>query len=901
MSGTKQPTSNNVRLELEVRGQYRLNKLSNPVAQTSDFQYNQTPNPDLKQTREPWNTQDAMIGYQVNEYPAIPGPAAGAYYWNSNIGPAGDWAIWQDLNYKAPGLVATSEGMVAKPGERWSAAFQARFLDPAWTNSLQGGEWKVALGAYNGETYLSDVSSVQFILPSSYDAGWNGAAKATAYVGLTPANTTNVRWRVYNITDHPAGGSTRLTLEMRKGFSVKREFVTVSGWTGTNMELSPRVATWGYGPTVFEAKPTVTTGNLVKSTNVTGLVAGNFAGGAVDFVSTAGATLRVGIEFINASNAVLSTAWSSVVTGTTFKQRPSVAAVIPANATQARLVLEPSANKLFQWDAAVLIMDATSLTIAQGSGFKETAGAAVTNKIINPSGATGTNGWTQASTTTLQLTAEQGGIRGNFEAYLNEDSRHDPALPLLVTSNVFDVTPAYFVGGQATLRGKGAARFRWKWMDAVNTFMSYSEWSAVFYFNGDRTGFADTLVVPANVFRASLEIQYGQAVAMWDGPYQTFDPKDMFIFTGVSALVGQTMGSVTGTPNSDTVTWLNLFNQSTSISIRRGELDPGILTAEIADSTLDPNVNLSVRPDAKVRCMVLKNDGTTWAPIFTGELRDIQVTYPYKKRARVTLEAVDNIRTLGNEYVNFGVPTLGALTHVMTGSDVPWSITSADATTNTKVNGETTTRLDQIILTRDTQKGFAFVNKANTLIIRDRATQTALANKVFFSDLSYTGDATWNSYTPSGIEVKNSATDVINAMVVTVLTWSGTATVKTESALFTNGTSINEWGRQQKDVVINGGTGAPTATTWATDVMALHANPIPTVNTLSFPVNDDRSWDHGIDLELYDNVRVQYSPIALDRQYAVRSINHSITPGKWTCDVAFRSGSGLAQLLEVRL
>lgn len=892
MSAGKKVNSGNHRLELEVKGEKRVNKLSNPVPNTNTFNYNQTPNPELYATREPYNTEDPNIGYEVRQYTPV-NPNS----WNMGSGDGTHLLIWRGLTYIAPGLVSTSTSMTARPGERWAANFMAGRIPSPYAMQTVAGTWKVALGAYNGTTYLSDVASIQFTTFNDDSYG----SYATTHVALTPAGTTNVRWRFYNVTDQ-----TNMTLYLGS-LNVTRKFESAPGWTNVNNALRPLDASWGYGPTVFQTFNG--TGTHYHTSNEVVCAVGAWASAGFDFQS---GSASVRLRFLNASNVQVGTASSQTFTTGNTKVRVNVKGQAPTGTT--KVVMDVITTNNTQWDAAVLVPDWTTSAAADQHGFKETSGFAVTNKIINPLGTTATNGWTPQGSAGLLSSSAQG-----LQWSINVDTTYDyrTPSPVSIYSNTAECAPGNWVSFQTRLYGRGFVKFRYQWLTALDAHISYSEFSGGNYMGNENffgakslpsggIAYGDTMQVPANAFRVRIHIHLERSVSMDTGPFSGWDDNDNFgvaynlTQTDARLLVGETMGGVTGVPNSETITWLNMFNSTTTVEIHRGELDPGVLTARIADSTLDPNTNISVRPDAKVRYMVLRGDGT-WQPLFTGELRDINVEYPYQGKAIVNIQAIDNIRTLNNETVNFGVPTLGALVNVMSGSDVPSVISASDATTNTKVNGEVTSRLDQIILTRDTQKGFAFVDKANTLQIRGRTQQTALANKVSFWDKAGWVDVNDQTY-GTAVNITNSSSDVINAVEVETLTWNGTATVKTVSPVYTNGTSINDWGLRKVKVTLNGGTGAPTAQTWATDVMTMHANPVPTVNELEFRGDDNYlAWDRAVNLELYDNVRVRYSRINLDRQYLVQELHHVITPAGWTVKVVFRNNAGLATLLSVNL
>lgn len=860
---TDYTTSQYIALEMEIKQAVpRINALASPVADSNSFAYNQTPNPDFARTREPYGTTDPNDGYEVKEWIAYTGTLPnGFYYWTTGVDGSNRLVISKSAN-ASPDLtipIVTGTAMTAKAGERWTATFSA----------IRTGTFTVSLGAYNGSTYLSDVATVSV----STDG-----AKTVASTALTPANTTNVRWRIKAAQD--SGSLTMYSIV------TKREFVTITGWTNSNSKLGIADQTWGIGPTTFKTYEATAAGYHVS--NAVPMTAGKWAGAAFDFVGT-GTIAKVALEFLNSGGAQVSLVSSATKTGTTSKQRVSLTAQAPANTTQVRMIVYPGSTSVMYWDAAVLAAEAKDQTTAGKTAFLDTAGAGNTNLIINPSGGASSSpdpiGWTEGPGVSVTTNGNNSGLKFNFTPDANVDYRVPN--PLYVYSNIMECSPGQWISSKILTNGRGFVRFRYQWLDINDVSLSYSAYSGGTYINS--TGFSaiaygDTMQVPANAYRVRLYVYLERSVNMIDGPFpSTVSPLYGLTFKDATVLTGDTKGAVTGVPNSEVIQWTNLFNQSTSITVDREPMEPGTLTAVVKDATIDPSINAGVRPDTRIRLKVW--NGAQWLNLFYGYLEDINVTYP-KGSPMITLRALDATKKLFSEKDNYGgVATIEALYYVMEDSDVPHFLDANDSFDGTKRNLLDTSRGQQVILTRDTQKGYAFINKDGTLFVRGRdIVYPAVASQINFSDVVNTSDPNWETYA-LGARVAYSSKDVINSVTVKQYSISGSNTVETEYGPYVNGDSINEWGLHPVTVTINSGVDPAT---YANELLALHADPAPQVQELMFPVEDARSFGHARELELCDIVNVEYSPVSLDEQYRVQRLTHRIDPGKWTVSCVFR-------------
>lgn len=912
-------TSDRMVLELEVKDTPRINVLKSPVPMVNASGDNNTINPrflvgNIDNADPEWNVSYSLDDFrwpEVNstgwttQWLRTPeyGHQRNDYLWglhriyDNNTGQYGlrveaDSPHTPTAEEFAQPAAYTTVGAEARPGEEWSGSV-------GLLNGTGVG-WGFELWAYNGETPLIPIA----------EGGSLGNA-TVANIALTPANTTNVRWHWY--------ASSYTTVDTY-AVHVSRFHRTHAGWTANRLIAVP--ATWAVSSSAYQHTGLATSDKYP-------VTAGQWAAAAVDIGSVGSGTFSM--TFWNASNVQVGSTVSQAFTKSgSGKNRYRVEALIPAGATQASIRLNN--NGLVQWDAAVLITGPDQKSVGQ-TGFRETAGTIALNKIVNPSGASGSpNGWTPSANVTATVNntvkdvgVNSSGIQLNFANPPTEVFADERRIGHTISafSNVIEVTPNHFVAGNVQLGGQGYSRMRYEWMDINNVTVGWTNWSPGRYaqgaspdqFTGYSTGTitwdiylnGDIVQVPANAYRARMHLDWQASNGMPFGPYETdgdywfnFDTQeyvyrayepdtivDRMRFRNAAIFSGATVGSVAGNPVQLEAAWINVFNNTTTITIDREPMEPGVLTAVVKDATIDPSANVAVRPDAKVRLRVKKLDGT-WVPLYIGTLDDIIVDYP-QGTPRISIRAIDNHRVLFNERDAFGgVSTINALNTFMVGSDVPWVLQASDSATATKTNAlnvKGINRGEQIILTRDTTRGYAFISKEDKLVVRaPEYVFPASANQILFSDKVYTANPNWQTYT-MGTRLNFNGDDVINSVTVTQHSIVNGADVETKTGPVTNGTSINEWGLHTYEAEINAGI---DPTVYANTINTAHASPGVQMQSLRFPVLDNRDYGHAIDLELCDIVDIEFSRTNHNREYRVNRLVHRIAPGQWEVEVELR-------------
>lgn len=163
--------------------------------------------------------------------------------------------------------------------------------------------------------------------------------------------------------------------------------------------------------------------------------------------------------------------------------------------------------------------------------------------------------------------------------------------------------------------------------------------------------------------------------------------------------------------------WTNFLNKTTSINIKRREMEVGTMNAVIRDAAVDPAQATNVRPGKGVRVHALSNG--VWEPIFVGVLRQAHTTYERGGTLTVTLQATDKWASLASSPV-LGVPrNFLSATHIAEAAAKPYNIDNYTTTwgspldvASTDFRDERMTALDALGILRDNVKGYMWFNRA---------------------------------------------------------------------------------------------------------------------------------------------------------------------------------------------
>lgn len=161
------------------------------------------------------------------------------------------------------------------------------------------------------------------------------------------------------------------------------------------------------------------------------------------------------------------------------------------------------------------------------------------------------------------------------------------------------------------------------------------------------------LTVPAGAAYAQVSLFNGSATGV------------QFDIAKVTLRQAATAAELTAAPAPEA--WLNITGKSVSATIEYGNslegvedvLDPGIFTAVVRDSSIDPSTNPTIRRGRRV--VVTALDGTTTRYVWEGRLESVDATYETDGATVVTLTGTDTARVLNDSDVSTVTDDTGAI------------------------------------------------------------------------------------------------------------------------------------------------------------------------------------------------------------------------------------------------
>lgn len=180
------------------------------------------------------------------------------------------------------------------------------------------------------------------------------------------------------------------------------------------------------------------------------------------------------------------------------------------------------------------------------------------------------------------------------------------------------------------------------------------------------------------------------------------------------------------------IQWIDLMTSSSDVIITRDALNLGSLTATILDKTLDPLEATHIRPNRRLNCLVFNSVTDQFEPAFSGEVDIASVSYDAtllmtapnaRETAKITLNAVDGQRKLSGAKRPFGVALVTKLPWVLEGCRIEWDCDGNRDQVGFHIpisRNDSSSALDQVILTRDSVAGYAWVDRWNRLIAKTK-------------------------------------------------------------------------------------------------------------------------------------------------------------------------------------
>lgn len=654
------------------------------------------------------------------------------------------------------------------------------------------------------------------------------------------------------------------------------------------------------------------------------IAAAQYAAASLKQQAAGNAYHRIRFEWYDASKTLLSSSAQTALTAPALGAVTFVAPVVaPASTAYLKLRVDlytssgvdPTAANTFQFNQATISKATTSAAL--GSSRK--------NLIPNPNFAVNTTGWAALRTgnTISRTTAQQNTGAGALSL-----SRVGPGLDRIYAGTLTGTSGIPVVAGttytlSAYFRAATAARRGFvgiQWYNAAGTSISVSTTGmGADYTSTSWTRHAMTAVAPATAAFAQAYVGIDSDGAGNIPPLGEVHYVDSVLleaaaaaggfFDGASVLAGYTY-AWTGTANQSAstevysnlaynppVSYINILGSAYKLEIDRDVLSASILTGSISDATLDPAVSTLIRPGRRCRFMASSDGGTTFTQVFGGKLADGSTVYELDKSpgglltVDITVQAVDAAAALSAQGESRGVGSIAELPYLLEGKGVPWNCNGSGSQVASAVqvsSNENASILDQLTITRDTVRGYAWVDRIGVVQAWDAASMPASTSATF-------SDSAGLSY--SDIDVDWSLDTCINSVTVKWLRYNPATgeTAEITYGPYVDQTSIDTWGPHSAEYTIHGATeSSTTIAAYAAAILAANGTPAVRCNSLKMPVRTASEIGYAATLDLYSKIHVNFAT-KVNADYRITSIKHTIEPNKWMVSYEFDATTSVAQ------
>ena len=200
--------------------------------------------------------------------------------------------------------------------------------------------------------------------------------------------------------------------------------------------------------------------------------------------------------------------------------------------------------------------------------------------------------------------------------------------------------------------------------------------------------------------------------------------------------------------------------------------------------------------------------------------------------------------------------------------------------------------LDQVVLTRDSNLGYAWVDTAGVLQVWDRAAIDA-------TSLATIDETVYGT----SISIDYDTDRCINSVTVVFLRYDATtgATEEITYGPYRDEASIDEWDVHTADFKIQWAVEDEAAIeAFADAILAANATPVVRVNEVTIPITTAAQVLTHATLDLYDLVTVVNANAGISEDYRITSVKHTLTAGpgiagcRWSVTLGFAVAGGVA-------
>lgn len=635
------------------------------------------------------------------------------------------------------------------------------------------------------------------------------------------------------------------------------------------------------------------------------VIPGQYISASWFLISNTAPYLSAGFYFYDVAGAFQGSAGFTAYTNAPGIRGVVPPTLIPAGAVTARLQFAvssavaqtfPGAGKIFRYRQAIVATAATSGALA----------TTYTNLIKNPSVETNLTGYSVISG--LQPLARIGRWAGSAAptggAWAIQIIRDGTGNPSKFQTEEVAVT----AGETYTARFRNrivssAISGRLTFYDAAHALLSdvplvssgivTDKWNVVSALAPAGAAFARIVCTTFSTENHADQflIMKGPDIGYFDGATPDGDGYD-YGWTG-TANASTSTAVASNLPFIPPVSYREVQGSAVAIGLQRRTFD-STLSCTIRDADLDPATATLLRPGRLVRVLA-KGVLGDWKTLWTGKAARPAVDYgDLKRRTRptITLTAYGPGADLAGTPVANGVPRIQDLPQVLEGIRVPFRVNGSDDQVPTVAavsQNDQASALDQVILARDSQLGYAWTTKEGAL----------WANTDRTLDYYGTGVATFEEGDYTQLALSYDPDQIINQVTVILLRFNA-STGETEEVTYgpyIDYPSLREWGPSPAEYRVHG-TIDPKV--WATSILAANAQGQQRVDRLRVPITDtDQITETRALIDLYAKANVVNVDRAVDLDLRVLGIDHTISwtakgGPKWYVDLLFGSDDAAA-------
>lgn len=434
----------------------------------------------------------------------------------------------------------------------------------------------------------------------------------------------------------------------------------------------------------------------------------------------------------------------------------------------------------------------------------------LTNLVANHSSQAGaTTGWSADAgitlTSVLDPTRSGQTLAGTYAGRAISAAYAGATVTSGVRSPFFAVVAGRWVGVQISVADSREVQASTKlfvqvateWYNASSVLLSTSPYAQAQISAADDSPWLMTIFSTAPKQAPASATQARVRVQVYDGGVSgAAAPARVLYVAKLMAVQADSSSEAYAVPFADTA-WQNILGSAVSATVQRGgsvdgvtdRIEPGLLTTTVLDLAVDPSLNPRVRPGRAVRLTAWQAATGTWAPLFTGKLKQAEVEYggkldPFAK-PRVTITAVDAVSELAatDQPYNYS-GTLGQKVRALMAAApaLPFT-TDAGVISTTRILVEENAKLwDQLLLARNSfVNAKLWVDRAGTVQCKTVAPTGSAA----FALTDVKSATLRNAYVDGGVEGPIGSGFAVATTNASVTSSTGWAEQGTKSAAMT--------------------------------------------------------------------------------------------------------------------